>query len=69
MNAMPPRRLPPSPSPDIQGALLTLNDAGAALQRGQAAWNRSQLTDAIRSARYFLDLAEGELNHSKTDKP
>ena len=49
---------PPKPMPDIEPALLKISDARTAIERAEKAWNKSQLQDAIRSARYFLDLAE-----------
>lgn len=50
------------PMPAIVPALLKINDAQDALYRASKSWNRSQLIDAIRSARYFLDVASAELN-------
>ena len=55
--------LPPPPMPQIQEALLSMADAHAATARGVAAWNASQLRDAIASARRFLDLTEKRLDH------
>lgn len=58
---------PPKPIPEIEPALLKVMDAQAALTRASKAWNRSQLEDAIRSARYFLDLADRAIDSQNTE--
>ena len=44
--------------PHVASALVSLNDAAQALQRAQAAWNSTQLVDALRSAKAFIAAAE-----------
>jgi hypothetical protein len=58
--------MPPKPMPEIEPALLKIMDAQAALTRASKAWNRSQLEDAVRSARYFLDLADRAIDSQNT---
>lgn len=48
----------PAPMPDVRPALLNVADLAAAVDRAGKAWNKSQLTDALRSARFFLERAE-----------
>jgi hypothetical protein len=57
----------PPPMPGIGGALLCTIEARRALERGELAWNKSQLRDALLSARNFINEAEGALN--ETDAP
>lgn len=52
---------PPKAMPCIQPALLSIHDVRSAVDRAEKSCNKSQLIDAIRSARYFLDIAEGLL--------
>lgn len=47
--------------PDVERAQIYLPDAAAALQRATAAWNPTQLRDALRSLRTFIDKAESVL--------
>lgn len=52
---------PMQPMPNITPALLKIEDARAAIERASKSWNKSQLVDAIRSVRYFLDIASDSL--------
>ncbi len=54
---------PPPPMPDIREALLRVWDLQAAASRAGACWNRTQLKDALRSARHFLDAADKALEN------
>lgn len=54
----------PPPMPRIGPARVHIQDALAAMTRADAAWNETQLRDAIRSARYFLDKMESALDES-----
>lgn len=57
------RRTPaPAPMPQVRDAMLYLPDAAAALERGQHAWNHTQMRDAILSAEYFLQAARNALD-------
>ena len=56
---------PPPPVPEIRSALVLVGEAGKAIHRATSAWNRYQLDDAIRSARYFLDEAEAEIKRGR----
>jgi endonuclease III-like uncharacterized protein len=47
--------------PRVAVALLPLRDADAAITRALAAWNESQLQDAIRSAEFFINKAKQAL--------
>lgn len=58
----------PAPMREVAIALIPMRDASDAIQRGLAAWNASQLTDAIRSVEFFLERAKGALaNHQVSD--
>lgn len=48
----------PGPMPEVAKAQVYLPDAEAALQRAAAAWNPTQMRDALRSLRMFVDRAE-----------
>ena len=37
-----------------------------AVLRAATAWNKSQLTDALRSVRFFLDAAESAMTNNQT---
>ena len=52
---------PPPPMPGVAQAQQPLTEAAAAIERGLRAWNTSQLQDALRSASYFIVLAEESL--------
>ena len=54
--------LTPDIMPNIRDSVLLVEDAKNALDR--YCWNKIQLKDAINSAKYFINLAEQEL-----DKP
>jgi hypothetical protein len=54
--------LVPTPMPDVQKALLYVPDAEAALLRAKCAWNATQMRDALRSARFFIDKAEEQFD-------
>lgn len=58
----------PTPMPAVARALVPMKDAAEAIQRGLAAWNASQLTDAIRSAEFFLDKAKRALSDENVGK-
>jgi hypothetical protein len=47
--------------PGIRAALLSITESRKALERGEAAWNRTQLEDAIRSAEYFIATARSSM--------
>jgi hypothetical protein len=49
------------PMPEICTARMRLEDCAEAVQRGLDSWNKTQIIDVIRSARYFLDEAEKSL--------
>jgi hypothetical protein len=51
--------------PNIRAALLYIEDATAAIERAGAAWNASQLRDAIGSAKDFIALAEKSLDYAE----
>jgi hypothetical protein len=53
--------------PSVARALIPMEDASAAIQRGLDAWNPSQLQDAIQSAEYFIGLAKKSLHEN--DQP
>lgn len=61
---MPP---PPPPMPNIQSARRTTDDLVKASQRANAAWNKSQMIDALRSVRYWLELAEKVCEQNSND--
>ena len=48
---------PPPAMPDIREALLDVKEATKALQRGEDAWNKTQLEDALNSAEFFIKKA------------
>lgn len=52
---------PPPPMPDIREALEDVRELEKAVERAKRCWNRTQLVDALRSARHFLDLADRAL--------
>lgn len=47
---------PPTPMPEIRGALLAIDDAREALNR--RVWHKAQLQDMIRSAEFHLARAK-----------
>lgn len=51
----------PAPMPQVRVALLSVRDLQEAADRAAKAWNLTQLRDALRSVRYFLELAESSL--------
>lgn len=55
------RTFRPSPMPTVARARIYLPDAQLALDRAAVAWNPTQMTDAIRSLRTFLNQAEEAL--------
>jgi hypothetical protein len=55
------RRPRPAPMPQVRDAILYLPDVVAALERGQLAWNHTQMLDAIQSAEHFLQAARRAL--------
>lgn len=52
---------PTTPMPNVERAQIYLPDAEAALQRATAAWNPTQMRDALRSLRTFINKAEAAL--------
>lgn len=56
---------PPGPMPDVQNAQVYLPDAAAAIERAKAAWNATQMRDALGSARRFIDAAESLLRKAE----
>ncbi len=52
---------PPQPMPQVQPALLCVRDMQAAAERASGCWNVTQMRDALRSVRYFLEKAEAAL--------
>ena len=52
---------PPPPMPSVRPALVQMEFAREAIERGCNAWSRSQVEDAIASARRFLDAAESQM--------
>lgn len=61
---MPP---PPQPMPNIRAAHLATDDLVKSAQRANAAWSRSQMVDALRSVRYWLELAESTIEKDQDD--
>lgn len=59
----------PEPMPQAQGALLCITEARKALERGEQAWNTSQIEDAIRSAEFFIKAARDSMTSNKTTGP
>lgn len=49
---------PMAPAPEVSKAKIHLTDLKGAVERIGQAWNKSQLDDALRSARYWLDKIE-----------
>ena len=52
---------PPPPMPNVRTAKVYLPDLHAAVIRAEQAWNKPQLQDALRSARYFIEQAEAAM--------
>jgi hypothetical protein len=48
----------PPPMSDIAPAKAALQELNKAVARANAAWNRTQLVDALRSVRYWTEQAE-----------
>ncbi|WP_186270093.1 hypothetical protein [Burkholderia gladioli] len=72
MPELPPKRLapPPPPSPRVARAQsVAMADLSAAVGRASAAWSESQMIDALRSVRYWLEQAERELNAAPNNDP
>ena len=55
------RPLNPGPMPQVRCALMSVRDLQEAAGRAAQAWNPTQLRDALRSVRYFLEAAEASL--------
>jgi hypothetical protein len=51
----------PQPMPQVRDALLSITGARKALERGELAWNATQLEDAIRSAEFFIKAARDSM--------
>ena len=47
--------------PNVRTAKVYLPDLHAAVIRAEQAWNKPQLQDALRSARYFIEQAEAAM--------
>lgn len=60
---------PPPPMPSIQAASHATGDLVKSAQRANDAWTKSQMVDALRSVRYWLELAEKTIEHSGNDDP
>lgn len=57
------------PAPAVRAAQLLVTDARHALERGEQAWNRGQLLDALNSARRFIAKAEQLLAPAEAENP
>lgn len=64
----PPWAIPgsPAPMPSVSGAVVCMKEATQAAARGAIAWNKSQVRDAIRSTRTFIDEAEAALESAES---
>ncbi|WP_126242290.1 hypothetical protein [Burkholderia gladioli] len=70
MPELPPKRLAPPPTPRVARAQsVAMADLSAAVGRASAAWSESQMIDALRSVRYWLEQAERELNAAPNNDP
>ncbi|MBB3004372.1 hypothetical protein FHX57_006754 [Paraburkholderia tropica] len=67
MSCMPP---PPPPMPNIKAARLATDDLVKAAGRANQAWTKAQMRDALRSVRYWLELAEQSIEDDEhPDRP
>lgn len=60
---------PPPPMPNLRAARVATDDLVKAAARANSAWTKAQMRDALRSVRYWLEMAEQATEHKDDEEP